>query len=281
MNKTRTMPQSRKTPEISTSDAVDIVAKSVSEIAFVAVSSLVNVQPVWALIFLTAKGIYSAWGEFGQAKLNELVTDLEKAKNSFDPKVIETDEFKSVFLSALERHMKESSEMKRKLLRNYLISVGQGKMPGFDYHTKLLSILDQITGDELRLFMLLPNIIEDSSNELFSLATNKQLAATELRTREVEMNVLQVKMRLKNWRIKTKNLSALIRFLSNYGLIISQDVSAGGIGGGGATDVTFQGITEVGKVFYDFIDDSLFDKEIITYVEYEKNPALSGDVFED
>ena len=112
MNKTRTMPQSRKTPEISTSDAVDIVAKNVSEIAFVAVSSLVNVQPVWALIFLTAKGIYSAWGEFGQAKLNELVTDLEKAKNSFDPKVIETDEFKSVFLSALERHMKESSEMK-------------------------------------------------------------------------------------------------------------------------------------------------------------------------
>lgn len=275
------MSQNRKTPQISTSAAVEIIAEHVPEIVFTAVSALVVVQPVWALIFLTAKGIYSAWGEFGQARLNELVIDLEKSKNSFDFRVIETDEFKSIFLSTLERHMKESSDLKRKLLRNYLISVGQGKLPGFDYHTKLLSILDQITGDELRLFMLFPNIIEDSNNELLSLATDKQQDASELRNREVTMNVVQVKMRLKNWKIENRNLSALIRFLTNYGLIISQDVSVGGIGGGGSTDITFQGITEVGKVFYDFIDDPLFNKEITTYIEYEKNPALSKDVFED
>lgn len=275
------MSQDRKTPQISTRDAAEIIAKNVPEIAFAAVTALVNVNPVWALLFLTARGLYNAWGEFGQARLNELVIDLEKSKKSFDPDVIETDEFKSVFLCVLERHMKEGSIRKRELLRNYLISVGQGKMPEFDYHTKLLNILDQITGDELRLFMLLPNIIEDSNNELFSLATDKEQATADLLTREVTMNVLQVKMRLKNWGIKTRNLSALIRFLTNYGLIISQDSSSGGIGGGGTTDVIFQGITEVGEVFYDFIDDLSFDKEITTYIEYEKNPALSKAVFED
>ena len=267
--------------KISTKEGLNIVAKNVPDIAFTAVSAFVNVNPVWALIFLTAKGIYNAWGEFGQARLNELVVGIEKSKDTFIPEIIETDEFKSVFLSILERHMKESSDRKRELLRNYLISVGQGKKVLFDYHTKLLNILDQITGDELRLFMLLPDIIKDANDEMLFLSSGGRVGIPDPSKRETSMNTVQVKMRLKNWKIKNKDLSAIIRFLTNYGLIISQDVSVSGIGGGGTTDITFEGITKIGEIFCEFIDDPSFDKNITTFLEYRENPGLNLETLRD
>lgn len=263
-----------KTPSISNKVAMEIVAKNVPEIAFTAVASLVSINPVWAIIFLTAKGIYNAWGDFGQARLNEFVTNLEESKESFLPEVIEGDEFKSVFLSILERHMKESSDLKRVYLRNYLVSVGQGQIPNFDYHTKLLNILDQVTGDEIRLFMLLPNIIEDSDNEMALLSAQSR-ASFDRSNREISMNTYQIKMRLKDWNIKNKDLSALILFLTNYGLIFSQQNSTSSIGGGGSTDIVFGGLTEIGKIFYDFIDDDSFSKDITVFTEYQANPGLN------
>ena len=260
---------------IKTKEALEILAKNVPDIIFTTISSLVLVNPVWAILFLMGKGIYGAWSDFGQSRLNEVVISLEKNKNSFNPKILETDKFKSIFLSLLERHMKESSEERRYILRNYLISVAQGKNIDFDYHTKLLSVLDQITGDELRLFMLLPKIIEDSDNEFLQYSTEEERKNFNPKKRELSMNTIQVKMRLKNWEIKTRDLSALVRFLTNYGIIVSYDVSISGIGGGGSNDLIFTGLTEVGRVFYDFIDDPIFEKEITTYVEYKNNPALS------
>lgn len=273
------MKEDIKPKSISTTKALGILAKNIPDIVFTAISSLVVVHPEFAIMFLTGKGIFNAWGEFGQEKLNELTIGLEKSKGTFDPAIIETEEFKSVFLSVLERHMKESSDVKRQLLRNYLISVGQGKNPSFDYHTKLLNILDQITGDELRLFMLLPNIVEDSDKEMAHLSAQSQ-TVYDLSKREISMNTLQVKMRLKNWEIKTKNLSALIRFLTNYGLISSQDTSTSGIGGAGSTDINFEGVTDMGEIFYKFIDDSMFNKDIICYTEYQKNPSFNREALQ-
>ena len=268
--------QKNKKNEIDTKEAIDILAKNTSDVIFTtAITALSMTNPIWAILFLTAKGIYGAWSDFGQARVNEFVTGLEEKKGSFDFKIIETDKFKSLFLSTLERHMKESSEKRRHLLRNYLISVAQGKNPEFDYHTKLLNILDQITGEELRLFMLLPNIICDSDNEFLAYSTEEGRRSFNPLKREICMNTMQIKMRLKNWKIKNKDLSSLIHFLSNYGIINSYDTSVSGIGGGGSNDLVFAGLTEVGKVFYDFIDDVSFEKEITTYIEYKNNPNLT------
>jgi hypothetical protein len=267
------MPDTEK--QISTSDAMGILVKYVPDIGFTMINALVVVNPIWAVLFVAAKGIYGAWGDFGQSRLNELTTELADKKNTFDPEVLETDKFKSIFLSILERHMKESLGERRKLFRKYLISVAQGENHDFDYHTKLLNIMDQITGDELRLLMLLPTIIKDSNDEYLAYASEEQRNSFDAGTRDFQMNTLQIKMRLKNWRIKTKDLAALIRFLTNYGLIVTYDVSAVGIGGGGNNDLAFSGLTAIGSVFYDFIDDTSFDKEITNWKAYQNDPGLS------
>ena len=267
---------SDKSLQVNTKETIDSLAKYVPDVIFTVISALVAINPVWAVLFLTAKGIYGTWSDFGQSRLNELVVELEKNKDVFDPKILETDKFKSIFLSILERHMKESSDKQRHLLRNYLISVAKGLNPDFDYHTKLLGVLDQITGKELRLFMLLNNIIKDLDDEFIAYATAEQIKSFDVSKREVRMNSLQIKMRLKNWKIKTEDLNSLIRFLTNYGIITSYDVSISGIGGGGSYELIFAGLTDVGRVFYDFIDDPKFNKEITTFIEYKNNPQLGA-----
>lgn len=270
-----------KEQEISTDKALEILGKNIPDIVFTAMTPLLAAYPILAILFLTGKGIYGAWGDFGQARLNEFVSGLEKKQDSFDPKILETDKFKSVFLSILEKHMKESSEERRGLLRNYLISMAQGKNPSFDYHTKLLNVLDQITGDELRLFVLLPNIIKDSNDEFLAFATEETRRSFDPSKREVNMNTVQVRMRLKGWKIRTRDLSSLMRFLTNYGIISSYDVSTTMIGGGGSNDLIFAGLTDAGSVFYNFIDDPRFEKEIVNYLEYRDNPSLSRQLQDD
>lgn len=257
--------------EITTTEGLKILGNYVPDIILTVISSLVSVHPVLMIAFLAAKGMYGVWGDYGQVRLNEMMVDLEKYKNTLDPEVLKTEKFASVFLNTLERHMKESSYARRELLRRYLISVGQGKSPEFEYHTKLFSILDQITGDELRLFILLPLIAEDSKEEMRSISTKTEQEKSNITNRETDMNLFQVKMRLKNWDISDRELSSLLRFLGNYGIISTQDVgSSGGFGGGGGSVTHFQGITKVGRVFYDFIDHSSFSKEIIDTYEYRK-----------
>lgn len=264
--------------KVSLTEATDILIRNVPDIILAGFAPLIAVYPVLGVLIATGKGIYGAWGDFGRSRLNEFVKGLEVKKDSFNSKILETDKFKSLFLDTLERHMKESSNDRRHMLRCYLISVAQGKHPEFDYHTKLLSVLNQITGDELRLLMLLPNIIKDWDDEFMAHASADERMSFDPSKRQLQMNTVQIKMRLKNWAIKTRDLATLIRFLTNYGIIKSFDVSISGIGGGGSNDLVFVGFTDVGMIFYDYIDDSAFDKEITTFIEYrnnvEKNPLL-------
>lgn len=265
-----------KKEEINSNEALKIIIDNSSDIIFTtAVAGLSIVNPLWSILFLTAKGIYNAWSDFGQSRINELVLELKDKVDTFNPSILETDKFKSVFLSIVERHMKESSERRRQLLRNYLISIAQGKSIDFDYHTKLLNILDQITVEELRLFMLLPNIVDDSNSEFFAYSTEEMQRSIDLSKREIDMNVMQVKMRLKDWKIKNRDLSSILHFLANYGVISAYDISTSGIGGSGSNDIIFCGLTDVGKVLYDYIDDPSFNKDITPWTAYRDNPGLS------
>ena len=252
---------------------MESLIKNTSDIVFTtAVAALAVTNPTWAVLFLTGKGIFGAWSDYGQARVNEIATSLAEKKGTFDSAILETDKFKSIFLSILERHMKESSDERRRLFRNYLISVAQGKDPNFDYHTKLLNVLDQITGEELRLFMLVPAILQDSDDNYSKyLAVGTALRDPALRD---ALNTMQVKMRLKNWKIRTRDLTSLLRFLSNYGLIVTCDLSAALVGGAVSNDIGLVGVTEAGQAFYDFIDDPVFNKEIMPWTEYRDNAAL-------
>lgn len=242
----------KKRQEISQGESLKILGGHVSDIALAAATSIAVINPPLGLLLLSGRGIYTAWGEFGQARLNELLLDLESDVDSIKKEVVNKDEFKGLFLNILDKHMRETSISKREYLRRYLISAAQGKRENFSNHTKLLLILDQITADELRLFMLLPSIVEDSIEEIESVGGVMK---------ELDMNSTQVQMRLCNWTQTKGQIETLLRFLGNYGLIISNDVSLSTIGGG-STHLNFKGLTEVGWAFYNFLDHPSIDKKV-------------------
>src|SRR3989344_6939147 len=140
--------------EITQSEGFKILSKTVPQILFQTISSLYALNPVWGVLFTTATGIITAWGEFGQSRINELVKFISEHKDEFVKEVIEGDDFKTLFLNVMERHMKEASEEKRRLLRNYLLNVGRGVNPDFNEYTRMNSALDNISFDEINMLKL-------------------------------------------------------------------------------------------------------------------------------
>src|SRR3989344_1120738 len=140
--------------EITQSEGFKILSKTVPQILFQTISSLYALNPVWGVLFTTATGIITAWGEFGQSRINELVKFIAEHKDEFVKEVIEGDDFKTLFLNVMERHMKEASEEKRRLLRNYLLNVGKKIEPNFNEYTRMNNVLDTISLVEIDLLKL-------------------------------------------------------------------------------------------------------------------------------
>ena len=96
-------------------------------------------------------------------------------------------------------------------------------------------ILNQITADEFRLFMILPSIIRDARDEMGSIGGTLN---------ELDMNAKQIQMRLYKWTQTDGQIERLLKFLGNYGLVVTSDTSVSMIGGS-STYVSFKGLTDV------------------------------------
>lgn len=241
-----------KSKHIDDKQALQILGNTLSDVAIGTVTCLMVLSPQLVVLLFTARGIYSAWGEFGQARLNELLEALKDDVEDFKKEIIVKDEFKGLFLNVLEKHMRETSSKKRNLLRRYLISVAKGKKEGYSNHTKLLLIMDQITADELRLFMLLPTIIEDFKLEA-------ELLGSQLN--DLNVDSAQINLRLHKWKMPDGQIERLLRFLGNYGLVVTVDYTANTLGGG-ISSLQFKGLTDSGWTFYKFLDNPSIDKTI-------------------
>lgn len=237
------------------SKIIKSVSLSALEVVLPSLTLLLELHPSFNYLFLSAATLINFWGNFSQSRVNELVEKLVREKDYFNLSVISSDKFKSIFLSIIEKYIKESSERKRDLLKNYLVAVAKGYSIEFDGHTKLLSIIDQITPEELRLFILLPKIIADNEKQLLNISKTP--------VEVIEIDAYQIKMRLYNWDITEKEIENSLIFLNNYGLVLIKHIASGTIGGGGATDIDFAGLSNYGKIFYEFIDDPNFDKKIV------------------
>ncbi|HEU5114695.1 MAG TPA: hypothetical protein VFT82_02935 [Candidatus Paceibacterota bacterium] len=133
-------------------DSKEIIAnlsRQIPPILMQTITSLTGINPVWGVLMSTSIGIINAWGDFGQSRVNEMVTYINEHRDEFVKEVIEGNNFKTLFLNILERHMKEASEEKRKLLRNYLLNVGKGIDPNFNEYTRMNNVLDTISLDEI------------------------------------------------------------------------------------------------------------------------------------
>lgn len=249
------MDKSKKT--ISTASTIPIWAKNIPPIIFSAIAGLTTINSSWGILFATSTALINAWGDFGQSRVNELVSFIDEHKEEFVGDVIKSDKFKTLFLNILERHMKESSEEKRKLLRNYLLSTGKGINPDFNEFTKMNNILDTISLEEIDFLRLWDD------DELVGKYLNQdQMHGHAMTLSDIEsciygMNPRDPKLMEmiddpnQNKRILQSKNNQILISLSYKGLLygLTQDNFGSG------QEVRIKEITDFGKSFLNFIKD--------------------------
>lgn len=231
---------------------VEVAANKSAEMACVG-ASLIIPDPVWKSIFLLAIPLINVWGNFGVKRCEEYLDYINKKQNEFDNNVIRTDEFRSFFLSTLERHFKESSKRKRKLFRTVLLNFGSSRNIDYDYSTKILSILDQITFDELKVVNIWSGKLQEALVE-----KNKTLNYSYKKVEEIlsseGANEHQIYFAFEKdiGKPTLNELVQILRALGNYGLLSIRDTS-GVILGDGSEGIHVK-ITKFGKLFINYIN---------------------------
>lgn len=213
----------QRVPEIANRAAAKIVGATLAPAIVSVVQSLSNINSVWTTLMQTGVALVSAWGAFGQERINELVRYVEIHKGEFLDEIVSSEKFKSLFLSIIDRHTRESFEEKRKLFRSYLLNVGKGVGSDFDYHTKVLFALDQITLNELR---ILKWFEKNKSPEL--------------------INLEKFQAGFQDETLKTlANQELSLHALDTYGLLFEDN---------GRYDGPFYSITQFGELFLQFVE---------------------------
>lgn len=230
-----------------------ILAEASSHIFLESLKAVCIRIPELIPIFATAQAMIVAYKDFGQARVNELVKDIRMHEEKLDRDFIKTEEFKSVFLNVLQKHFTESAERKRQLLRNYLFNVGSGKYKNFDYHTKILFVMDQITFDELRVISIWKGQLQKKIIE-----KNKKIGVNRSNVDKhiKDLNVTQVMFAFEGQRNKftEDQLEFILKSLGNYGLLDIREFT-GAAWGGGTYGIVVRGITDFGKKFLQFLEE--------------------------
>ena len=156
----------------------------------------------------------------------------------------------------MERHFKEVDKDKRKLYRLFLLNVGRGVEPKFDYLSKALLVLDQITFEELRAV----DVWSGRLQEAWIIKNNKRGCKKEDIDKEIDkigVNEHQFMFAFEKDKIKPtmEQLVQNLRALGNYGLLSVRDTS-GAILGDGSEGIRVK-ITKFGKIFLGFIRNDL------------------------
>jgi hypothetical protein len=238
---------------MSKSEAKQISLTKKAEIVARAVVGLAALNPTWGLLFGFAAPLIGLWDDFGQERINEQAEFIERHRDEFKKEIIEGDDFKTLFLNVLERHMKEASEEKRKLLRNYLLNVGKGINPGFNEFTRMNNVMDTITLYEIDMLRLWD---EDGPIETWYRNTRPvgttQRIVTTIETLQTYIRDMKPRdeglMKLIDEPNKSKNNQTLL-LLGYKGLLY---VLADNNFGSGQ-EARIQEITDFGKAFLAFI----------------------------
>lgn len=242
-----------KQEEITTKSALEIISKQTSLFIFTSLAPFIVQNPIWAIPFALGAVMINTWGDFGSKRTEELLDFIIAHKEEFVSEVLDSDKFKSVFLNVLERHMKEVNEHKRQLFRTYLLNVGKGIEPDFNYHTKIMSILDQITFKELGILSIwdgqLQKKLIEKNNKI---GYNNDNIAEKMKG----LNEHQVMFAFEGKQDKPTmdELTFILRSLGNYGILSTRE-SSGVIVGDGSDGIRVKEITDFGIIFLKFIKE--------------------------
>ena len=167
----------------------------------------------------------AVYHELAENRLRELLEDIEAHKEEFREKIIESPEFKATFINVWEMHIRENNAEKRKRLRHFLLNLGKGEDIPDDLHTKIYSVIEQMTEREAAAF----GIIFENANR------------AQFRHMNLSTNGLAG---FNDWPDDQKQDS--VHSLYSYRLI---DMVDGTIG----SDMAIRQITPFGEKFYDFV----------------------------
>ncbi len=182
-------------------------------------------SPSWAAAIAMGTGLLSVWRELAEDRGKELLEFIEAHKEEFVSDIVATPEFRAAFLNVWEMHIRESAESKRARLRNFLLSLGSGKEIPSDVHTKIYSIVEQMTDKEAEIFGV---IFRNCNRPQFR-----------------EMHINSTSFPDLN-RYSEVELKDAWHSLHSYRLINITDATIGNI-------MAVQQITPFGELFYDYV----------------------------
>ena len=127
-------------------------AVSVTAEATPAVAGLLTAAGYLHPLIAAAVGLVAASWKIHEAivpkRMDELTEFLESHKAEFVQSAVQREETASLIIQLIEQHIRENSERKRVMLRSAILQAAKGQIKETDWHTKLLSVLNQITISE-------------------------------------------------------------------------------------------------------------------------------------
>jgi len=173
-----------------------------------------------------ATGLYAVYRELAEDRGLEMLKFIDRHKTEFAEEIIATPVFKTAFVNVWEMHIRESSENKRKRLRNFLLNLGRGKKIDPDLHTKIYSVVEQMTDEEAKVF---GSIFRNSNKDMFKQMNLNPTSIFELKEYP-EPTIIDICNSLHAYRLLTIRDNATIGSM-----------------------VTIQQITSFGELFYNFV----------------------------
>lgn len=208
---------------------VEELSPPIAEIAVI----LSGVNPIWAGVVGAGIGLLKIYRELAEKRGIELLKFIEEHKEEFNEEITNSPDFRAIFIEVWEKHIRENSDNKRKRLRNFLLNYGSGIDLPPDIHTKIYSVIDQMTDNEAKFLGL---IFRNSNREQF---------------RDMHLNVLHDST---DWvaEFNEAEIEDICNSLHAYRLI---DIQFASIGRG----VLITQVTPFGEIIHDYILDSVQD----------------------
>lgn len=184
-----------------------------------------GLSPVWGLGIAAGAGLLAVFRELAEDRGKELRDFIEEHHDEFVEDIVNTPEFVGVFVNVWNEHIRETSEKKRERLRNFLLGVGSGQPIEADMHTKIYTVIEQMTDQEADLFG----------------AIRRGVGSGRLRDMTFPADSIPELASLSD-----EDRRYVLHSLHAYRLINVTEATMGGV-------VTIQQITPFGFIFYDFV----------------------------
>lgn len=135
-------------------DLVNPVLSGVKNFSPFFSAAIASAHPGVAAALVAASAVLGFYGDYANEKTSDLLQSFMKHQDEILAEIVQSDKFKSAFIQIINDNITEGNEEKRQLLKNYIIGLACGVERNFNEHTKLISTLNDITLEEVRMLSL-------------------------------------------------------------------------------------------------------------------------------